>query len=339
MTSLPPTSDDRHIWDLWLSLHRLPMMTVADETGIFDALCAKAMTTDELAAKLGFDLRALSIHLGYLASISLLERHEQRWRATATTRTWLTSGGDGYWGPLLSGYRQSHPLHEQLKATLQARETGHASAVAEWERGELPQEFATHIAAFMNAHSIASSKAAARNPMFKDVGSVLDVGGGSGIFSIELAGAWPRLKAHVLDIGTMCKAAQAYIDASDVADRVSTVAIDMFREDWPGGHDALFFSNIFHDWSEATNRMLAEKAFAALRPGGRIILHEMLMDDDGCGPETTASFSLLMLLGTRGKQYSRPELRDILESAGFTDVDSELTGSGYYSLVTARKHG
>lgn len=339
MTNLPPTSDDRHIWDLWLSLHRLPMMTVADETGIFNALCAAAMTTGDLAAKLGFDARALSIHLGYLASIGLLERHELRWRATATTRTWLASAGEGYWGPLLGGYRQSQPVHEQLKATLLARETGHASAVAEWERGDLPQEFATRIAAFMNSHSIASSKATARNPMFKDIGSVLDVGGGSGIFSIELARAWPHLRANVLDIGTMCTAAQSYIDASGVADRVSTIAVDMFREDWPRGHDSLFFSNIFHDWSEATNRMLADKAFAALRPGGRIILHEMLMDDDGCGPETTASFSLLMLLGTRGKQYSRPELRDILEGAGFTDVDSELTGSGYYSLVTARKPG
>jgi acetylserotonin N-methyltransferase len=63
----------------------------------------------------------------------------------------------------------------------------------------------------------------------------------------------------------------------------------------------------------------------------------MLMDDDGCGPVAPAAFSLLMLLATLGKQYSLPELRDILESAGFVDVESFLTGGGYYSLVVARK--
>jgi acetylserotonin N-methyltransferase len=83
--------------------------------------------------------------------------------------------------------------------------------------------------------------------------------------------------------------------------------------------------------------LLAAKSFAALPSGGRIFLSEILMDDDGTGPWHAASFSLLMLVGTLGKQYSLPEFRDILESAGFTDVDAVRTGGGYYSLVSARK--
>ena len=50
-----------------------------------------------------------------------------------------------------------------------------------------------------------------------------------------------------------------------------------------------------------------------------------------------AAFSLLMLLGTKGRQYSLPELRGFLEAAGFVDVESSLNGGGYYSLVVARK--
>ena len=94
---------------------------------------------------------------------------------------------------------------------------------------------------------------------------------------------------------------------------------------------------MFHDWSDATNRLLAKKSFDALPKGGRILLHEMLMDDDGCGPLPAAAFSVLMLLATRGKQYSLPEFRSILEDAGFTDVEAVQTGGGYYSLVSARK--
>ncbi len=111
----------------------------------------------------------------------------------------------------------------------------------------------------------------------------------------------------------------------------------MFTQRWPRGHDAHFFSNIFHDWSEDTCRLLASKSFEALPSGGHILLHEILMDDDGCGPLPAAAFSLLMLLGTRGKQYSLPELRQILEPAGFVDLEAARTGGGYYSLVSARK--
>jgi acetylserotonin N-methyltransferase len=111
----------------------------------------------------------------------------------------------------------------------------------------------------------------------------------------------------------------------------------MFTEDWPEGHDAHFFANVFHDWSDETNRLLAQKSFAALPSGGRIFLGEILMDDDGAGPWHAASFSLLMLIGTLGKQYSLAEFRAILESAGFTDVTAQRTGGGYYSLVSARK--
>jgi 3-hydroxy-5-methyl-1-naphthoate 3-O-methyltransferase len=111
----------------------------------------------------------------------------------------------------------------------------------------------------------------------------------------------------------------------------------MFTHDWPQGHDAHFFSNIFHDWSDETCCLLARKSFAALPSGGTIMLHEMLMDDDGCGPLTTAAFSVLMLLGTKGRQYTLPELKSFLEDAGFVGVEAATTGGGYYSLVTATK--
>lgn len=339
MNALPPTQDDRLIWDTWLSQYRLPVMTVADEIGTFAALAARAMTTSELAAELKVNERALGIHLGLLAASGFVERRETRWRATAETRTWLIPDADGYAGPLIHGYRQSQPLHAQLMATLRTGEKaeGHASAAEEWERGEMPAELAQWLTAYMNAHSRASSKGVAAQPLFADVTSVLDVGGGSGIFSIELARAWPKLSATVMEIEAVCVAAEPYLQAASLGDRVRTEPLNMFTQNWPRGFDAHFLSNIFHDWSDATCRRLAKKSFDALPHGGRILLHEMLMDDDGCGPFPAAAFSVLMLLGTRGRQYSLPELRAFLEEAGFTGVDALRTGGGYYSLVSARK--
>ena len=114
-------------------------------------------------------------------------------------------------------------------------------------------------------------------------------------------------------------------------------SVNMFTEQWPTEYESHFYANVMHDWSDETNRILAKKSFDALPSGGRIFLSEILMDDDGTGPWQAAAFALAMMAGTLGKQYSLPEFRDILESAGFTDVRARRTGGGYYSLVSARK--
>ncbi|MBI2993205.1 MAG: hypothetical protein HYY48_03400 [Gammaproteobacteria bacterium] len=126
------------------------------------------------------------------------------------------------------------------------------------------------------------------------------------------------------------------LSEGEVADRVDTCAVDMFRQEWPPGYDAVFFSNIFHDWSFETCAELARRAFANLPAGGRIFLHEMLVNGSGDGPLTAAAFSVLMLLGTEGRQFTLNELAELLEKTGFRDVSATAT-YGYYSLVIGRK--
>lgn len=339
MTALPAITDDRLIWQTWLSIYRLPVLTVADEIGTIPAISDKALSTDDLAAGLAVDARALAVHLAVLAALGFVVKQAGKWRASATARATLHPDGEGYCAPALHGVREARGLHDQMLGNLRSggRGEGHVSAADEWERGEMPPEMAHHITTYMNAHSGSAARAVALLPQFGAVRSLLDVGGGSAIFSLQVAHAWPQLQATVMEIPIICGEADRFIAASPVADRVRTQAVNMFTESWPIGHDAHFFSNIFHDWSDATCRLLAAKSFAALAPGGTIMLHEMLLDDDGCGPLETACFSLLMLLGTKGKQYSFAELQAILESAGFVEVEASPTAQGLYSLVTARK--
>jgi acetylserotonin N-methyltransferase len=168
------------------------------------------------------------------------------------------------------------------------------------------------------------------------VKSLLDVGGGSGCFCITLAKQNPELRCTVMDLQPMCEVALDYIKAGGVADRVGVKPVNMFQEEWPHGHDAMLFSNIFHDWGPETNAKLAADAFAALPRGGRILLHEMLLDDSGNGPLTTAAFSALMLANTRGRQFTYQQVKSMLEEAGFTDIDVVPTYS-YYSVVSGTK--
>jgi acetylserotonin N-methyltransferase len=188
----------------------------------------------------------------------------------------------------------------------------------------------------MHSHSLPAAIGAARNYDFAGIKRILDVGGGSGCFMIASAQAHPKLTATIMELGTMCEAAAPYINAGGVGDRVDTKAVNMFREPWPAGYDAVFFSNIWHDWNFRTCEWLARRAYEALPKGGRIMLHEALLDDGGAGPATTAAFSMLMLLATQGQQFTFGELKGLLEAGGFRDVETKPT-AGYYSITTGYK--
>ena len=339
-SALPPTIDDTRIWDAWLSQFRLPILNVNMEVGTFRALSDAAFTTDELAAELQLDARALAMHLAALSAQGFVEKRLGKWRATHLARTWLHPQATGFWGHFLGQIDRNEHLRSRLLESVRTGkrpEEGTDKRPAGWEAGTMPPEVAANIAAFMQAHSQAPALGAARQPVFGELECLMDVGCGSGVYGIEIARANPALSVVLMDLKEVAAEAAKYVDKAGMAARVTTAPVNMFEQEWPQGPDAHLFCNVFHDWSEETNRDLARRSFAALPSGGRIFLHEILMDDDYTGPWHAAAFSLLMLIGTLGKQYSLAELREILESAGFEDVQAQRTGGGYYSLVSARK--
>jgi O-methyltransferase domain/Dimerisation domain len=340
-----PTSDDRLIWDTWLSIHNLPAVTVADELGIFRSLADAPTTADDLANRLGFDRRTTVALLRLLAARGFLTLRLGVYQLTDPTRLYLLQDSPFYWGHML-GRREG--LHETLKERLlgqsptgrpgvddmETRSDGGSSSEG-WAAGNVELERAHRIAAAMQSHSLPAAIGVARNGEFDGISRLLDVGGGSGCFAIALAQEHPEMQCSIMELPTMCEVAQEYIRDGGVQGRVDTVAVDMFRQSWPQGYDALFFSNVYHDWNFETCEWLTQQSFGVLPSGGRLYLHEMLLDDDGAGPVTPASFSVLML-GTQGQQFTFPELKTMLEGAGFRDVTAKHT-YGYYSLTVGVK--
>ncbi len=333
-----PPVDDRAIWDLWLSIHYFPAATAVQEAGIFEALEDGPLSLDALSEKLSLNPKALGVVMSLVSALGLVTRRDGEWRLTPHSRTYLLYDATYSWSPLFDVYKNSSPLHGELLSLLKTGEPPRPDKPSDgWEAGKVPPDAARSIAKFMHSHSLPAAVAAARSGVFAGVKKFLDVGGGSGVFAIAAAQRNPDLKATIMDLDTMCDAAQVlFIANSGVEDRVDTMAVDMFREDWPTGYDALFFSNIFHDWDEEINARLSKKAFDVLPTGGRIFLHEILMNDNEDGPLTPASFSVLMLRGTKGKQYTLRELTRFLEGAGFRNV-SVVQTSPYYSVVSAEK--
>lgn len=347
-TYLAPTTDDRRLWDLWLSGLHQPAIAAADEAGIFTALGESPASGTELAARLAFDERATAVLVRLLAALRLLAVRDGRYHLTDESRIYLLRSSPYYWAPMLSvSVSQWH--RERLLAKLKERGSDRVAgpegtplvssegrAADDWAAGKVSADRARDVAARMHAHSVPAAVAFARQYDFSGLTRILDVGGGSGCFMVAAAQAHPHLRCTVLELPAMCEVAADYIRAGGVEDRVGTIAVDMFRQPWPQGYDAVFFSNIWHDWNMRTCEWLAARAFDALVPGGRILLHEMLLDDDGAGPVTAASFSLLMLLATQGQQFTPGELRAVLDLAGFVGIEVSPTHP-HYSVVTGRK--
>jgi len=145
---------------------------------------------------------------------------------------------------------------------------------------------------------------------------VLDVGGGTGIYSIALLQRHPHLRAVVWDRAEVLKVAAEMAKTYGVADRLDLVPGDMFTDPVPAGCDLALLSNILHDWDVLECQTLINRCAAALPAGGRLIIHDVLLNDDLCGPLPLALYSAALFTLTEGRAYSAAEYRQMLQAAG-----------------------
>ena len=333
-----PVVDDTLVWDAWLALYKVPAISVALELDIFESLDAMPASAKELAERRGFNERGLNALLPMLMQLGFLAQHGGIYQLSEAGRHYMLKGSAFFWGGVFNRLAKTIVAHTLLLETINnAREHAAKNRPADgWESGHVDMEMAREVTAFMHSHSVPAAVGMIHTCDFSTLKRVLDVGGGSGCFSIALARHYNAIACTVMELPTICQLAEQYIDEAGVSAQVDTRVVDMFRQDWPSGYDAHFFSNIFHDWSVETCLELARKSYAALPKGGCIILHEMLLDDSATAPAPAVAFSLLMAMGTKGQQFTFAQLADILQQAGFINV-SWRPSYGYYSLVSATK--
>ncbi|MDY6893091.1 MAG: methyltransferase [Chloroflexota bacterium] len=146
-----------------------------------------------------------------------------------------------------------------------------------------------------------------------DRNSLLDLGGGSGTYSLALCQRFPNLRAVIWDLPQTIAIAEQIIERFDMKDRITTQTGDWKHDEFGKGYDCMLMSNIMHGPGSEAETKLA-KATRALVPGGLLIIHDFLLNNDKSGPLPAALFNLMV------GAYTVSELLTIIRSAGFIDV-------------------
>jgi precorrin-6B methylase 2 len=134
---------------------------------------------------------------------------------------------------------------------------------------------------------------------------LLDVGGGSAAFDIELCRLYPDLTATVYELPKVADIAAGKVKEVGLTERIATVAGDFFADSsLPGEHDTILLSMILHDWTQDRCRAILQKCWTALLSGGRVIIAELLVNDARTGPPAAALMSLNMLVEAEGRNYT-----------------------------------
>jgi predicted O-methyltransferase YrrM len=308
-------------------------LTVAHRRGLFRVLEGTRLTAGELGEALELKPRSLDAMLPVLVTLGLLDAEDGRYGLSGLSEDYLLESSPTHVGFLVDVLAEGDWSFAVWDA-----------AVASGEPQRPDMNFATFeeqadaARGFTRAmHSLSFAPALVWPELIDlaGVGVVLDVGGGSGAHSICACLQWPALRALVLDLPPVCDVAEEFVAKHGLADRISTHGGDMWVDPFPAA-DVHFYSNILHDWPPAKGRFLLEKSLAALESGGRILIHEVLFDDDKSGPASAALYSMWMLVASEGQQYSGGELTELLTGAGFADVRITPVAAPH-SVVEARK--
>jgi len=148
---------------------------------------------------------------------------------------------------------------------------------------------------------------------------LLDVGGGTGIYSIALLQKHQQLTATILDGPEVLKVTAEMAAAYGVADRLTSLAGDMFKDAFPTC-DAILISNVLHDWDVPQCRELIRRCAAALPAGGKLLIHDAFLADTLDGPLPVALYSAALFTLTEGRAYSPAEYRAWLTECGLTSA-------------------
>mmetsp|Transcript_68087 Transcript_68087/g.142207 ORF Transcript_68087/g.142207 Transcript_68087/m.142207 type:complete len:383 (-) Transcript_68087:365-1513(-) len=317
------------------------------ELNIFDTI-AKAgkagASLQTIQAAAGISAPRLQTLLTALVSVKCLRRSaEGLYTNSPNTSQYMVSTSPAFYGDYLK-FQIGRQFYHRMGALTEVMTTGQAPNYASWFSD--PEVAQTYTQAQHNG-SISTAKYLVKKKLsLEGVKDMLDVGGGSGAFSYVFAGSVPGLKSTVLELPEVCRTGEKIKaqQSPDVQSRVKFVELDATSPKWPvpeTAFDVVLMSYLSGSVPESIIVDLYTNALKALRPGGRLLIHDFMVDDSLDGPALGALWALQHVTVNADGLGLRPkEIIDRLGKAGFDTAKCETKEMihGMTKLVVAKKN-
>jgi hypothetical protein len=325
------TADE--IDELGRSFQAVCVLAAAAELDLFGLMAGGRFTAEQAAGKMQSDLRATTVLLDALAALGLLDKQDGRYGVPESLANVLVAGRPG--SRLAMVQHQANCLRRwaQLAAVVK---TGRPAVRQPSIRGE-QADYASFIEAMDNISGPVAAQIVG-DLMPLEFRHLLDVGGGSGSWTIAFLRANPAARATIFDLPQVMPQARERLRAAGLLERVTLAPGDFFADKLPGGADLAWISAIVHQNSRAENRALFRRVFEALAGGGRVMIRDFLMDASRITPPGGALFAVNMLVATQGGgTFTFDELKEDLETVGFGDVRMVRRDGTMHAVMGAAK--
>jgi SAM-dependent methyltransferase len=301
------------------------------ELDIFTNINESGTTSNQIANHLHLNERACERLLNALVSLGFLTKQNHLFFNTADSFAFLSKKSSDY----SAGLMHLNHLWNTWSNLTQVVKTGKSAHPAEInERGE------EWLFAFIDAmHDRAKKQAPQQlaNIDLSDVESILDIGGGSGAYSMEFVSKKPEIAAIVFDLPGVVPITKRFINKEGFSDQIKTHPGDYTTDELPKGFDLVFLSAVIHSNSLEINKALIKKCYNSLNKNGKIVIQDWIMNNDRTQPASGAVFAINMLVGTEaGDCFTDQEATEMLNAAGFKNISRTEFETGL-SQITAQK--
>jgi len=288
------------------------VLLTAVELDIFTAVGPGAKGV-QVSEKLGTNPRATETLLNALVALGALTKKDGVFFNTPDTARYLVAGSPENAQPALMHtvdmFAAWATLTDCVRAGTAVRPPGVEQQEQRWTESFIA---AMHRGAERTAAQVVRAVGAS------GARRLLDIGGGSGAYSIAFAKASPGLRAEVLDLASVVPIAQKHIREAGVGDRVTTRVGDLTVDEFGKDYDLILLSAICHMLDPEQNQDLFRRCYRALAPGGRVVIRDSILEPDKTAPRWAALFAINMLVGTKGgSTYTEAEYKSWLTDAGF----------------------
>lgn len=346
LPSAAPAIDPAPIFEHYRGIYGTALLSAAIcEFKLFERLSRQPRHEQELIAELKLSPRAGNVLLVAMRAMGLLTTGQDGSVALSDlAREHLVPGSPFDVSDYVSQANNTEAVREMIErlrtnkpAGSKPQEQGVAFIYREGMSSAMEQEEAARkltLALAGRAKNVAP--VLARNVNLSEARVLLDVGGGTGIYSIAALQRYPHLRAIVWDRPQVLKVAREFAEAAGVADRLRLQPGDMFADPVPAGADVMLLSNILHDWDVPECQTLVSKLASALPQGGRLLIHDAFLNDALNGPLPVALYSANLFCVTEGRCYSAGECRQWITEAGLR-AENVVPTLIHCGVLTGRK--